>query len=192
MQTSIMFEKEIGYITNKMIQKIVMETLDAAPECIQVIPASSSGKYHPSYSLGEGGLTRHIKAAVRIAHTIIETDTFQYMMGASDETLEMYKDAAYAALILHDCMKPDNTPKHNTVFNHPILAADLFKKIADRYVNQSNAIYLWQMIPMIYDSIGVVLPKPQRPLEYFVHLCDYLASKKFLLFDFDIYDGVEK
>lgn len=30
-------------------------------------PASSSGKYHPSYALGVGGLVRHTKAAMIMA-----------------------------------------------------------------------------------------------------------------------------
>ena len=34
---------------------------------------------------------------------------------------------------------------------------------------------------------GVVLPTPQCGIERFVHICDYLASRKFLIFDFDFF-----
>ena len=210
MKTSELFEKEIGYIGNETIRKIVAETLDMSPECIQTIPASSSGRYHPVYSLGEGGLTRHVKAAVGIAHCMIETDIFKNMIFGTDaeENLnyqkdrEMYTDATYAAIILHDCCKPDDTPKHGTKFDHPLVAANLLKNVSRRYVNLENMEYMKKMIPMIHGAIashmgqwntapyarGVVLPKPKTGVEQFVHMCDYLASRKFLIFDFDKYD----
>lgn len=131
MKTSELFTKEIGYISDETLKKIVVDTLDVSPECIQTIPASSSGKYHPVYSLGDGGLVRHVRAAVGIAHSMIETDIFKNIalgIGADDyETIMIYKDVAYAALILHDCMKPDDTPKHGTRFDHPLLAATCLK-----------------------------------------------------------------
>lgn len=210
MKTSELFTKEIGYISDETLKKIVVDTLDASPECIQTIPASSSGKYHPVYSLGDGGLVRHVRAAVGIAHSMIETDIFKNIalgVGADDyETIMIYKDVAYAALILHDCMKPDDTPKHGTRFDHPLLAAALFKNTAAKYVTNENMDYMKVIIPLIHSCIashmgswnttpyakGIVLPKPKLRIEEFVHMCDYLASRKFLLFDFDVYDKVER
>ena len=109
MKTSEHFEKELNYIKNDMLRQIVAETLDASPECIVEIPASSSGRYHPQYSLGNGGLMRHVKAAVGIAKCMVETEIFDNMImrklrGVSeyDELRNNYADATYAALILHD------------------------------------------------------------------------------------------
>ena len=208
MKTSELFTKEIGYISDETLKKIVVDTLDVSPECIQTIPASSSGKYHPVYSLGDGGLVRHVR--VGIAHSMIETDIFKNIalgIGADDyETIMIYKDVAYAALILHDCMKPDDTPKHGTRFDHPLLAAALFKNTAAKYVTNENMDYMKAIIPLVHSCIashmgewntapyakGVVLPKPKLGIEEFVHMCDYLASRKFLLFDFDVYDKVKR
>ena len=206
MKTSECFEKELEYIGNEILRKVVADTLDASPECIQVIPASSSGKYHPQYSLGEGGLVRHVKAAVGIAHCMIETDIFKNMIfgvGADYyESIAYYKDAVYASLILHDCMKPDNSEKHSTKFDHPVLAANLFKKIVKKYINQDNYEYMKEVVPMVHSAIsshmgqfntapyakGITLPKPKSGIDQFVHMCDYLASRKFLEFNFDKYD----
>lgn len=128
-------------------------------------------------------------------------------VGADDyETIMIYKDVAYAALILHDCMKPDDTPKHGTRFDHPLLAATLFKNTAAKYVTNENMDYMKAIIPLVHSCIashmgewntapyakGVVLPKPKLGIEEFVHMCDYLASRKFLLFDFDVYDKVKR
>ena len=210
MKTSELFAKEIDYINNETIRKIVADTLDASPECIQTIPASSSGRYHPEYSLGDGGLARHVKAAVGIAHCMIETDIFKNMIFGTDaeenltyyEDREMFADVVYASLILHDCYKPDDTPKHSTRFDHPLLASDLFKETARKYITKDNMEYMKKVIPMIHGAIashmgqwttapyakGIVLPKPKTGIEQFVHMCDYLGSRKFLIFDFGKYD----
>lgn len=210
MKTSEHFKNELAYIQNSTLREIVAATLDESPECIVTIPASSSGRYHPTYSLGEGGLMRHIKGAVGIAHCMIETDIFKNMIFGTDaeenlnyqKDIEMYADASYAALILHDCCKPDDTEKHSTRFDHPVLAANLFKETAKKYITQDNMQYMKRVVPMIHGAIashmgqfctapyarGVVLPKPKTGIEVFVHMCDYLGSRKFLTFEFDKYD----
>lgn len=206
MKTSECFVKEIGYIKNPLMQKIVIATLDAAPECIQVIPASSSGKYHPKADLGDGGLVRHIKTVTALAKSLIDTDNFKNMVlghGTIDnETLEIYADCAIAACILHDCMKPDDSPKHNTVFDHPLKAANLFKETARKFITNENMDYMRVIIPITHGCIsshmgewntapyarGIVLPKPKTNLEDFVQLCDYIASRKFFDFNFEVYN----
>lgn len=200
------FEKELDYISNDTLRNIVAETLDSSPECIIHVAASSSGRYHPQYSLGEGGLMRHVKAAVGIAHSMIETDIFKGIALSAnindEKIINDYKDVAYAALILHDCCKPDDTEKHSTRFDHPLLAVKLFKEVAAKYITKDNMDYMKMVIPLVHGCIashmgqfstapyakGIVLPTPKCGIERFVHLCDYLASRKFLIFDFDKYD----
>lgn len=221
MKTSELFNMELNYISNDTLRKIVSETLDASPKCIQIIPASSSKRYHPEYAtidgkfnndgtVYEGGLMRHIKAAVGIAHCMIENDIFTNMVMSKEdkeaedftEKRQAYSDIAYASLILHDCKKPDDTPKHSTRFDHPLLAAKLFKEVAKNYITQDNMGYMQFVITGIYRCIashmgqyctapyakGVVLPKPNSGIEHFVHIADYLASRRFLTFEFDKYD----
>lgn len=207
MKTSEIFEKEINLIKNEHMRNIVANTLDASPECIQTIAASSSGKYHPQYSLGEGGLSRHIKATVGIAYSMIGSDVLKGFIENETGTYDiMYEDIVYAALILHDCKKPDDTPKHNTRFDHPILAANLFNETAMQYVfnnnlSQDDMEYIKKVVPLIFKCIkshmgiyttasyakGIELPKPASNLEWFVHSCDLLSSKKYIGFDFDKY-----
>lgn len=211
------FQKEIGYIKNNIIKTIVTDTLNNAPECIVHIPASSSGKYHPSYSLGEGGLMRHIKAAVGIAHSLIATEIFKNFIFGSDEKvdsemIDLYADCAYAALILHDCMKPDVESKNkSTRFDHPLLGAKLFTDTANDFISHycisvKDKEILQTAVPLIKSAIeshmgqftisnympDVILPKPKTTLEIFVHQMDYLASRKYLVFDFNIYEEVDR
>ncbi len=207
MKTSDLFEKEISYISDETLQNIVRDTLNAAPECIQTIPASSSGKHHPKADLGEGGLVRHVRAVTAIAKDMIDTDIFKNIVlgvGADDyETIMIYADVALAACILHDCMKPDDTPKHSTVFDHPLKAANLFKGTAKKYITKANMDYMKIVIPLVHSCIschmgqfttapyakGIVLPKPKLGIEQFVHMVDYIASRKFIDFNFEVYDG---
>ena len=220
MKNSEYYEKELGYINDDCLRRIVAKTLDNSPECIVHIPASSSGRYHPPYSLGEGGLMRHVKAAVGMAHSLIATDIFKnFIYGNKAKevpscVVTACADCVYAALILHDCMKPDNTPKHSTRFDHPLLAAKLFVDTAKNCLKDDTVLagvdvdmeYLEQVIPIIKLAIeshmgqwnratyapDVILPTPKTSIEQFVHLMDYLGSRKFLIFDFDVYNEVER
>ena len=56
------FEKEIGWIHSEKIAKFATYCVNNLPAYFFTVPASSSGKYHPSYALGDGGLVRHTKA----------------------------------------------------------------------------------------------------------------------------------
>lgn len=201
MKTSELFEKEINYIKSEKLRKVVAEVLDIAPVCIQHIPASSTGKYHPTYSLGEGGLVRHVKAAVGIAHSIMDTDIFKEMVLGKyrddrDINPTYRKDCVYAALILHDCFKPDDDENHRTRFDHPLIAAENFKRVAEAHhlgkwqtmlISEAIASHMGQWNTSSYAK-GYLLPTPQTRLESFVHMCDYLASRKFLQFNFDEYE----
>lgn len=215
MKTSEIFKVELGYIKNDVLREIVAKTLDTAPECIQTIPASSSGKYHPKADLGEGGLNRHVQSVVGIAKCLIDCDIFKNLIFmpnsyVSDYEKSMYEDVAYVSLILHDCMKPDDTPKHNIRFDHPLLASELFVNVSKQYLKdvKSNELkyisdgdieYMKKVIPLVKGCIashmgqwvsapyakGIVLPKPSSNIEVFVHMVDYLASRNFIDVDFD-------
>ena len=51
---------------NDDIKDFAIVLLDNLPEYIWHVGASSTGKYHPAYSLGEGGLMRHQVAVVKL------------------------------------------------------------------------------------------------------------------------------
>ena len=61
------FEEELRYIKDKRIRENLVIMINKLPDYFFEVPASSTGKYHPTFSLGKGGLLRHTKAAVRIA-----------------------------------------------------------------------------------------------------------------------------
>ena len=70
-------QKELDFISNDVIHDFVSVALDKLPEYFWSVPASSSGKYHPSYALGNGGLVRHTIAAVNIADILFNLEQYQ-------------------------------------------------------------------------------------------------------------------
>ena len=52
-------------IENDDLRILAGEMIKTIPEYWYHVGASSTGKYHPEYSLGEGGLMRHTVALVR-------------------------------------------------------------------------------------------------------------------------------
>ena len=65
------FSKELNFIKNDRIRKSLETMLKKLPDYFYEVPASSTGKYHPSFALGNKGLLRHTKVAVRIAHELL-------------------------------------------------------------------------------------------------------------------------
>lgn len=58
-----LFIDEINYLKNDDIKKSVAILIEMLPDYFFHEAASSTGKYHPKYALGDGGLLRHTKAA---------------------------------------------------------------------------------------------------------------------------------
>jgi len=181
------FKTELSYILNPKIKEFTEKALNSLPEYFFSIPASSSGKYHPSYALGEGGLVRHTKAAVRIAVELFRVELFKYT--------EDQKDMIISSLILHDGYKSGIDHGKHTVTEHPLIVAKMIRE-NNELSNCINKEYLNIILSNIETHMGFwvydyktkkeVLPKPTTKLQNFVHWCDYLASRKCLEFNFDV------
>ena len=183
----MIFETELSYIENPKIKEFTEKALNNLPEYFFSIPASSSGKYHPKYALGEGGLVKHTQAAVRIAVEMFRLDVFKY----TDDD----KDVIISSLILHDGYKSGIENSSHTVTEHPLIVTNMLKTNTD--VNSCiDENTLNMIVSNIESHMGSwcfdyktkkqVLPKPKGKIQNFVHWCDYLASRKCLEFNFDV------
>jgi len=181
------FETELSYIINPKIKEFTEKALNSLPEYFFSIPASSTGKYHPSYALGEGGLVRHTKSAVRIAVELFRVEMFKY---TEDE-----KDMIISSLILHDGCKSGLNHSKYTLTEHPLIVAKLIREneeingcIDKETLNLIATNIESHMGQWTFDfkTKKNVLPKPKTKLQNFVHWCDYLASRKCLEFNFDV------
>ena len=60
-----MIEPIFDSFENEDIKQFCKVLVDNLPLYWWEVPASSTGKYHPSYALGDGGLMRHSISVVR-------------------------------------------------------------------------------------------------------------------------------
>ena len=120
------FERELNYIKDKRIRSSCITILDMLPDYFYEIPASSTGKYHPSFSLGAGGLVRHVKVAVRIAKELLDNPCI------GDKYTDNEKDIMIFTLILHDGLKSGLVHNRYTQANHPTLIKNFVMENKDK------------------------------------------------------------
>lgn len=178
------FITELYYIKNERIKNSANELINLLPDYFFHIPASSTGKYHPRYALGDGGLLRHTKAVVRIGYELLNNETFGQTFTADE------KDLLIVAMLLHDGLKMGLVKDKYVTADHPLLAAQFVIDHPTNLTNEEVAfisrVIKSHMGPFNKDYNGnEILPKPSDDAEKFVHLCDYLASKKLLKIEFD-------
>lgn len=180
-----MFNKEINYIKDEKIKESAKVLIEKVPDYFFTEAASSTGKYHPEFSQGLGGLLRHTKAAVRIAYEILNTETFGNFYTSEE------KDLIVLALILHDSIKRGDNERYTRI-DHPLLACKFIEENKDKTSLNKKQVDL--LVSMISSHMGEwnkdydgneILPKPETKYQRIVHLCDLLSSKKFLDVKFD-------
>ncbi len=180
------FNQELTYIKDERIKESVKYILNQLPDYFYLVPASSTGKYHPEYALGEGGLLRHTKAAVRIAYELLSDPVI------GDKYSQNEKDLMLFGLMIHDGLKSGKVQEKYTKFDHPLLIGKfLQEEKANLTLSDDEITFLCKVIashmgPWNKDYDGnEVLPVPKTKYENFVHMCDYLASRKCILVPFD-------
>lgn len=180
------FKVELAYIKNDKIRNACLEMIKLLPDYFFSVPASSTGKYHPEYALGEGGLLRHTKAAVRIGFELLNDDCI------GDKYTSDEKDLMLMGIMLHDGLKSGVEHSKYTKFDHPILMANYIMDNMDNLSLEDEELELvcsvirTHMGPWTKDYDGnEVLEKPKTKYQNFVHMCDYLASRKCILVPFN-------
>ena len=177
------FKKELSYIKDDKVRESLSILIEKIPDYFFTIPASSTGKYHPLYATGDGGLVRHTKAAVRMAVELFGIYKFP------DHT----KDLLIMALLLHDSVKKGFIKEEKyTRFDHPIVACDFIREYAKELsISKDDIDFVCDCIASHMGKFNtneysdVILPIPKTPEQKFVHMCDYLASRKVIHVEFD-------
>ena len=173
-------------IENDDLRILAGEMIRTIPEYWYHVGASSTGKYHPEYSLGEGGLMRHTVALVRILN---------YMLESTNDIYDSRKrDILRIAGIMHDTRKSGSQEEyeinHDTKHEHPILAANVVRTFKGKGYNDEE---IEEIATTIETHMGnwttsnysnVVLPAPKNRLQIMLHQADYLASRKDIIIKF--------
>ena len=185
------FEVEFKYIKDDDIRKDAEYLISNLPDYYFEVDASSTGKYHPKYASGKGGLSRHVKSAVKMAISMFEDPCI------GDKYSQRDKDLVVLALLIHDGLKYGKIKEQYTRFDHPILISDFVEENKENLnmneddISKVRSAVASHMGPWNTSSYSdVVLPLPKTAMEKFVHLCDYLASRRFIIVEFDENDRV--
>ena len=173
------FKKEYSYIKKQKYVDNLKIMVDLLPDYFFEVPASSTGKYHPEFSLGKGGLLRHSKFAAKLAYEIYNDESITGTFNQDEKDLMIF------ALLLHDGLKSGLVKEEYTRFDHPILMANYIRDNKDKLTLTDNEVEFiatcieTHMGPWTTDYQGNdVLKKPVNKYQKFVHMCDFLASRK--------------
>lgn len=184
------FTKELETIKHDDIREFAEVILDDAPDYFYHVAASSTGKYHPQYALGDGGLMRHTKAVVRMYNHLLSLEQYNTLF------TEREIDLGRVACIAHDIQKSGNEQTYEeksnggenkvfTVFDHPLLAAKYILKYKNKYLTEDELRFIALAVGSHMGQWNndkrnpdIILPKPQNEMQKLIHLADYLASRK--------------
>lgn len=123
--------KILNTITDREIRSFASELLNNLPDYVWHVGASSTGKYHPAYSLGEGGLMRHQIAVVRFLNFFFELEQFQNEFTARE------MDLMRVAALVHDGRKSGEQSDYErnkyTKFDHPTRMATVVRSYKSKY-----------------------------------------------------------
>lgn len=189
-QQKKLMEPILATIKNNDIREFAEVLVSGLPAYIWEVGASSTGKYHPAYSLGVGGLMRHQIAVVRFLNYFFELE--QYNTKFTDREMDLMRVAG----LIHDGRKSGEQTDYErskfTKFDHPLQMANVIRGFDGQYLNHDELEFMAHCIESHMGQwstdrkSSVVLPKPVDVYQEMVHLADYLASRKDLTMAFDM------
>ena len=187
---------------NAVLCKFAQELIEEIPSYFWSVGASSTGKHHPEFSNGDGGLARHSLMAYRWLKNMIETNP-------SD--IDDLAPSMIIASLFHDCCKRGNqdNPSEHTLHEHPIIGAKFILDKAEKFLSENMDFIdttpededsfkheIGMVVACVESHMGkwntskysdVVLPIPSNPIQYMVHLADCISSKKYTSFDYEYF-----
>ncbi len=172
-------DEELTQIQDPSIRLFVTKALERVPSYFWHVPASASGRFHPLDTLGEGGLVLHTRRAVYLATEIAKVFKID---GAKLDVLR-------AVAILHDSFKNGLVDEDRTEADHPLIVRHQLKDLA------SETPYFDEIMNAIECHQGLWGPQPLRmpkkPLEWSLHIADFIASRTAVYLYFSGYEPLE-
>lgn len=184
------FLKEFKYpVIQNIVEKIIINT----PTIYFGASTSSTGKHHPKVVNGLTGLVRHSVATMLTAKEFLDNEIIMKVFQMS-ELSELDKEIILAACLLHDNAKygveeKSGDEKYYTLGEHPRLFKELVKKAGlHKELKGEDLKILYKINNLVETHMGQWtkvrhqkdLAKPSSYAQAFVHMCDYVVSKKTL------------
>lgn len=138
--------------------------------------ASASGKYHPEFTKGHGGLVRHTRAVEWVCEELLRMSSYAYMKAE-------YKDFARVACLLHDTRKYGSGDEEDKSYypRHGEAAANDVGVAWREFFHSHSCPEL--LLMAIRSHMGQWTEnrddRPFTNIDRLVHLSDYIASRPF-------------
>ena len=175
-----LFINELDDITEEKARKFAEILIENADDYFFEIAASTTGKYHPQFDLGDGGLVRH----TRCVTFMVECEAKSRMFSEHDTNLLII------AALAHDIKKLGDGSGKYTVGDHPKWASDYIMSTYENnkgLLTKKDATTVSNIVLSHMGQWGERdgMPLPKTELEKALQAADYIASRKELLgFDF--------
>ena len=175
------FAQELDEFKDSKLRKFVEIVLEGTGDWFYHDPASTSGKYHPKFALGDGGLMRHTRAVVYWTRELCRTELF--------DVTDRQGELLAAAAIMHDIRKHSASGSYianharaayNLVMEMQVLHPDLLSKDEAQYI--ADAVSTHMGVWGVKDGER----KPTTDAEKLLHIADYSASRKEISMEFGI------
>lgn len=175
MLKSKLFEREILLLESEDLRDFARWYLDNyVGDWFWKSGASASGKYHPVFAQGEGGLVRHTRAVCMVCEELLRMSSYAYMKAE-------YKDYARLACLLHDTHKYGGfIENHDCYKDHGFRASGVVREAWDAFFDEPAPEML---LLAIKSHMGQWTEnredRPFTNIDRLVHLSDYIASRPF-------------
>ena len=187
------FKEVLDTFENDDLKEFCNQCLDTIPEYFWAVGASSTGKYHPEYALGDHGLARHTLALCRILNHLFSKKK------KKNQYTSRERDLLRIAGLMHDTRKSGSQEDYEkskyTKFDHPLLASNEVARVWNDYDGKKMSIEEAKLVRSVIEShmgqwntdkrSSVELPTPEDKYQILLHVCDYLASRKDIELQFD-------
>ena len=160
------------------MRKYCEDMIEQIPNYIFTIPSSTSLKYHNKTQCQPHG---------QIFHILMFAEVMNYVLGleyVKEKTNERQRDCLRCTPIFHDAIKCGLNGSQYTVHEHPMLAGEWVRNTSVEHdVDADTKAYIARLCEShsgewtSTNRSNTVLPKPENDEQFFVHTCDYLASR---------------
>lgn len=172
------FEGLLNKFETDEIRNYCTDMIKEIPDYIFTIPSSTSFKYHNKTQCQPHG---------QIFHILMFAEVMNYVLGleyVKEKTNERQRDCLRCTPIFHDAIKCGLNGSRYTVHEHPILAGEWVRNTSVEHdVDADTKAYIARLCESHSGEwtstkrSKTVLPKPENDEQFFVHMCDYLASR---------------
>ena len=172
------FEGLLNNFETDEIRDYCADMIKEIPDYIFTIPSSTSLKFHNKTQCQSHG---------QIFHILMFAEVMNYVLGleyVKEKTNERQRDCLRCTPIFHDAIKCGLNGSQYTVHEHPMLAGEWVRNTSVEHdVDADTKAYIARLCESHSGEwtstkrSKTVLPKPENDEQFFVHMCDYLASR---------------